>query len=243
MPAPQIFDIFVLILVGWLTLRGAMRGIVAQLMSIVSVVVCWIAAVKFSPVVAPMISDEPPWNRVIAMLVLFLAGFLAMWLIRGLINDIIKLIRLKSADRTLGAILGFTKGILLCLIITFFLIVFSPTSRDFVMESISGKYFARGIERISILIPADVNEVFAKNFERFHGLIDAKQDFDPKPLDKLKETLSGVLSLKDIETQVTPAPIPSPLREKITSNPAVTEPPKPAETPSRPIVLPFQPGR
>ena len=124
MPALPIFDILVLILVGWLTLRGAMRGMVAQLMSIVSVMVCWTVAVKFSPVVAPMISDEPPWNRIIAMFVLFLAGFLAMWLIRGLINDIIKLIRLKSADRTLGAILGFTKGILLCLIITFFLIVF-----------------------------------------------------------------------------------------------------------------------
>ena len=244
MPAPQIFDILVLLLVGWLTLRGAVRGMVTQLMSIASVVVSWIAAVKFSPVVAPMISDDPPGNRLVAMLVLFIAGFVAMWLISGLLNDIVKVIRLKSANRALGAVFGFTKGILLCLIITFFLVVFSENTRNFALESISGKYFARGIERISVLIPEDVNEVLSKRIERFQGLLEEKQDRAPNPLvSQVRETLSGVLSLKDIETQTTPVPVPSSLREKIASSPTIMDPPKPTETPPRQVVLPFQPGK
>jgi len=247
---PQIFDIFFLILVGWLTLRGAMRGMVAQLMSVVSLVVSWIVAVKFSPVVAPMISDDPPWNKLIAMLILFIACLLAMWLIGGLLNDIIKVIRLKSADRLLGAGLGFTKGIFLCLIITFFLVVLSPTTRDFVLASVSGKYLARGVERITILVPEDISEVLSKNIERFQGLLDDNRNSElpgnlnplVNPLvNQVQENLSSVLSLKDIGTQATPTP--SPLREKIASSPVVTEPPKPEETPSRQIVLPFQPGR
>ena len=241
MPVPQIFDFIVLILVGWLTLRGMMRGIVAQVMSIVSVIVCWGIAVKFSPVVAPMVSDEPPWNRLIAMFILFIACYFAFWLIRGLMNDIIKAIRLKSADRSLGALLGFTKGILLCLILTLFLVVFSENTRNFTLDSISGKYFARGIERISIMIPEDMSEVLSRNLERFHGSFKEKLDAVPKPLvNQVQENFAGVLSLKDIETQ--PTPTPSPLREKIASTPAMLEPPAPTAQPQR-AVLPFQPNR
>ena len=191
-----------------------------------------------------MVSDEPPWNKLIAMTILFIAGFIAMWIIRGLLNDAIKAIRLKSADRSLGAVLGFAKGILLCLIITFFLVIFSDKTRNFALESISGKYFARGIEKISVLIPEDVNEVLTKNIERFQGLLEEKQGQDPNPLvSQVRENLSSVLSLKDIETQATPVPVPSPLREKIASSPTIMDPPKPTETPPRQVVLPFQPGK
>jgi len=267
MPTPQIFDFLTLILIGWLTLRGALRGIVVQIMSIVSVVVSWIIAVKFSPIVAPMVSDDPPWNRLIAMSILFVASFLAMWLIRGLMNDIIKTIRLKSADRSLGAVLGFAKGVLICLIITFFLVVFSPTTRNFVLESISGKYFARGVERISVLIPKEASEVLSKGIAKFNGILEENSVSDAespiKPLDNLghlkelgtqifsdkvtqtvgqiKGEISGVLPLKDIEPQS--SPVPSPLREKVGSTPIISvESPEPTAPPRR-VVLPFQPGR
>ena len=254
MPVPQIFDFIVLILIGYLTLRGALRGIVAQIMSIVSIVASWIIAVKFSPVVATMVSDEPPWNRLIAMLVLFIAAYLAIWLIRGLLDDMIKAIRLKNADRSLGALLGFGKGVLLCLIITFFLVIFSPTSRDFALDSISGKYFAAGIEKISDMIPEDIHEVLSRNIAKFHGQleeIEEKSDPDSKPLDSLftdkvaetvnqvKGGLTSIFANKDLQTQT--APQPSPVREKITSSPVPTiEPPEPAVAPRR-VVLPFQP--
>ena len=251
MPVPQVFDFIVLILIGYLTLRGAMRGIVAQIMSIVSIVASWIIAVKFSPVVAPMVSDEPPWNKLIAMLILFIASYLAIWLIRGLLDDILKAIRLKNADSSLGALLGFAKGVLLCLIITFFLVIFSPTSRDFVLESISGKYFAAGIEKISVMIPEDVKEVLSNSIAKFHGLLEEKPVSDSKLLDTLladkvtetvnqaKGSITSIFSNKDLQTQA--APQPSPVREKITSSPVLpVELPEPAEAPRR-VVLPFQP--
>ncbi|MCL2304572.1 MAG: CvpA family protein [Planctomycetaceae bacterium] len=247
MPTLQVFDVIVLILVGYLTLRGMLRGVVAQILSIVSLVVCWIVAVKFSPVVAPMVSYEPPWNRIIAMLLLFVGGFVAFWLLRGLLDSIIRTIRLKSADRSLGAVLGFAKGVFLCLIITFFLVVFSESTRNFALESVSGRFFAHGIERISVLIPKDAGEVLSKNIAKFQESLEKKFGTDPKPLDlnplinQVKESFAGVLSLKDIETQSTPTP--SLLREKIASSPTITEPPKqPTEPePARRTVLPFQP--
>jgi len=242
MPAPQIFDIIALILVGWLTLRGAMRGIVAQILSIVSIVASWIIAVKFSPIIAPMISDEAPGNRLIAMLILFVAGYFAIWLIRGLLDDVIKAIRLKNVDRSLGALLGFAKGVLLCLIITFFLVIFSPASRDFVLGSISGKYFATGVERISVLIPADVSEILSKNITKFQGLLEEKPVPNLHPLENLKESISNILPPKNNpEPQLSPQP--SLVREKVAATPApAVETPAPMEPPRR-AVLPFQPNR
>ena len=169
-----VFDILALILVGWLTMRGLMRGAIAQVASVASVVVSWIIAVKFSPVVAPLVSQEPPWDKVIAMFVLFVASTIAIWLIRGLVNDIIKAIHLKTADRSLGAALGFVKGILLCSIITFFLVVFSDGTRSFVLGSVSGKYFAAGVERASLLVPEDVNEALSKKLAAFRQSLEGE---------------------------------------------------------------------
>ncbi len=197
MPPSTVFDIIALILIGWLTVRGLMRGVVAQVASIASVVVSWIIAVKFSPIVAPMVSDDPPWNKLIAMLVLFVASSIAIWLIRGLLEDLLKMIRLKTADRSLGAVLGLAKGILLCSILTFFLVVFSPSSRNFVLGSVSGKYFAYGIERVTVLIPEDVNVVLTKNLEGFRESLDEKFGPDGIPLDDL-----GTGSLRHLAEEV-----------------------------------------
>ena len=265
-----VFDILALILVGWLTMRGLMRGAIAQVASVASVVISWIIAVKFSPVVAPLVSQEPPWDKVFAMFVLFVASTIAIWLIRGLVNDIIKAIHLKTADRSLGAVLGFVKGILLCSIITFFLVVFSDATRSFVLGSVSGKYFAAGIERASLLVPEDVNEALSKKLAAFRqsiegelpselgqGIMKRLADELPGEQEEKNQPFFGELknNVKDAINNVKDelssvfslsdidkqTPLPqSPLREKVGDSSAVV--PTPAE-PSAPYSEQTQPRR
>ena len=182
----HIFDIVVLVLVGWLTLRGGMRGFVTQLTSIASIFISWIVAVKFSSVVAPMLPVDAPWNRPIAMLLLFVGTSIVVWLLHGFIEGIISAIRLKNFDRHLGAILGLAKGLLLCMIITFFAVTVSEKTKNMVLDSVSGKYFIRGISTVASLIPNDVYAVLQKNLEGLKQYVDIAGE-----LDKLKEFSDG----------------------------------------------------
>ena len=181
----HIFDIIVLVLVGWLTLRGGMRGFITQLTSIAAIFISWIVAVKFSPAVAPMIPVDAPWNKPIAMLLLFVGASIVVWILHGFIEGIISAIRLKNFDRHLGAILGMTKGLLLCMIITFFAVTVSEKTKGMVLDSVSGKYFIRSISTVASLIPEDAYLVLQKNLEGIKQYVDIASD-----LEKMKD-MSG----------------------------------------------------
>ncbi len=264
MSETQIFDIAALILIGWMTLRGAMRGMVSQLASIAAVVFSWVLATKFSPTLAPMISADPPWNKILAMLIIFVATSLAVGMMRRFIDGAISAIRLKSFDRQLGALFGACKGILLCLVITFFAVTLSDRSKSFVLGSVSGKYFAKGIERIAAAIPEDVSVILQKNLEGFRERLDAAGS---------QEKFEGMASLKNLlgdlpasllgkgkedtattglQTQgaSTPMPVPAASQEKMGAATASSPKPVPSSstgsTSSAPVKVgtatPFQPG-
>lgn len=172
MPEFQVFDLIVLVLVGWLTLRGAMRGLIAQIASVAALVVSWGVAVKFSPLLAPMISDSAPTNKLLAMLILFVATSLAIWFFSGMIDKMISAIKLKKLDRFLGGTVGLVKGLLLCALITFFLVVFSETTRTFVLSSVCGKYLAVGIDKVAAIVPEDMSVIVRKNLEGFRSSLE-----------------------------------------------------------------------
>ncbi len=271
MSETQIFDIAALILIGWMSLRGAMRGMVSQLASIAAVVFSWILAAKFSPALAPMISADPPWNKILAMLIIFIATSLAVGMMRRFIDGAISAIRLKSFDRQLGALFGACKGVLFCLVITFFAVTLSDRSKSLVLGSVSGKYFAKGIERIAAAVPEDVSVILQKNLEGFRERLDTAGsqeksegmaslknllgDFPASLLGKGKEdtATTGLQTKGTSDYGVSPMPVPAASQEKMGAATASSPKPIPSSSTgstssanSAPVKVgtatPFQPG-
>jgi membrane protein required for colicin V production len=122
--------------------------------------------------VAPYLSSREPWNRFLAMLILFLLTSLAIWILFGLVSALIDRVRLKGFDHQMGALLGLIKGMALCLVITFFAVTLSEGSRQAVLDSHSGKFIARAIQRAAPAIPGDVREVLGKQIDQFERRLD-----------------------------------------------------------------------
>ena len=114
---------------------GAYRGLAWQLASLASIVVGYSAALRFAGDVAPLIDIESPWNWVVAMVAIFAAGSLAVWLVFRLVSGFIDRLRLKEFDKQMGGLVGAAKGVLLCLAITFFAVTLHERSRESVLES------------------------------------------------------------------------------------------------------------
>jgi len=176
----QVYDIIILILVGWLTLRGAMKGMVSQLASIAAVIASFWAAIRFGPVLQPIMQSifktEPPWDKVLAITVAFVGASIAVMFLKNIVTKIISAIRMNKFDRLCGALFGFLKGVLIGMVITFFAVMLSEQTRDMATQSHSGKILVRLIQHTQTVLPEDVSTLIETNLEGFRQQIDLAKD-------------------------------------------------------------------
>ncbi len=170
------YDFLMLAVLAGTTLYGAWRGMAWQIAALASVLVSAAVAVHSSPVLAPLFGQQAPWNRFLAMLVLYILTALAIWLVFRFVKGIINRVQLKEFDRQLGIIFGLAKGVLYCVIITFFAVTLSETARQTVLQSKSGNVIARGIREADPLLPEDVRKVLGKYIDE----LDEKLHAPPK---------------------------------------------------------------
>ena len=181
----QGYDLLILVILVLAALFGAWKGMAWQIASLASLVVSYLVAVGLCGQVAPYISQHEPWNRFLAMLILFLATSLAIWLLFRLVAGFIDRVKLKEFDRQMGALFGLTKGVLFCLLITFFAVTLSEGSRQAVLNSHSGKFTARLIQRAGPAMPQEVRDSLGKYIDEF----ERKLDPNTPPESRLEEAV------------------------------------------------------
>jgi membrane protein required for colicin V production len=156
----ELYDIFMLVVLAAATVFGAWKGVAWQLASLASLVASYFVALRWSEPLAKYFGGEPsPWNRFLAMLVLYAACSLVIWSLFRLVSNWINRVQLKDFDHQLGAILGAAKGVLWCVGITFFAITLSATARDKILHSRSGYYIAVLLDRANAVMPKELHEV------------------------------------------------------------------------------------
>ncbi len=208
----QPYDLLMLAVVVGAMLFGVWKGVVWQLAALASVVVSAAVAVRSSAALAPYFSAQEPWNRFIAMLVLYLATAAGIWLAFRLVAGIIDRLKLKEFDRQLGTLFGLAKGVLYCVVITFFAVTLSEAGRQTVLQSRSGDLIARGIRDANPILPADVR--------RWLG----------KYIDELDEKLHQ----PPVAPEAAKAPVP-PLPKAATKAPATPSPKQATKAPPTPF--------
>ncbi len=176
-PMLQPYDWLMLAVLAAAAAWGLWKGVAWQVASLGSVLVSAAVAVRCSAVVAPFFSSHfgahEPWNRWIAMLILYVATAVGIWILFRLVSNVIDRVKLKEFDRQLGAIFGLAKGGLYCLIITFFAVTLSERARQAVMQSKSGEFLARNIRRATPVLPQDVRTWLGKYIDELDARLHA----------------------------------------------------------------------
>lgn len=168
----QVYDILMLIVLAGTVIFGFWKGMAWQLASLASVVVSAVVAVHFGGAIAPWFSAQEPWNRYIAMLVLYLVTSLGIWLLFRIVAGAIDRVRLKEFDRQLGALFGLAKGVLLCVVITFFAVTLSEDVRQKVLVSHSGRYIAILIKNATPVLPEEVTKKLGEYIDELDRKLD-----------------------------------------------------------------------
>lgn len=174
----QPYDFAMLAVLVGAILYGAWKGFAWQLASLASITVSAVVAVQGSVALAPYfnVSEHEQWNRFLAMFVLYVVTAGAIWLLFRLVSGAINRVQLKEFDRQLGVIFGLAKGILYCIIITFFAVTLSEPARQLVLQSKSGDLIARAIRNANPILPDDIREWLGKYIDE----LDAKLHAPPQ---------------------------------------------------------------
>jgi len=184
----QPYDIIMLVVLVAGGLFGVLKGMAWQIASVASIVVSAMVAVHFSPTLAPYISSQAPWNRYLAMAILYIVTSLVVWLVFRPIAGLIDKVKLHDFDRQIGGLIGLAKGVLLCLVITFFAVTLSESTRQMVLAARSGYYIARFTQQAVPILPQEVRDLLGKYIEEMERKLDPNTPAEPGALDQKSGT-------------------------------------------------------
>lgn len=162
------YDLVMLGILAAAAVLGYFKGMVWQLAWIAGIAASGFLALRFSGQLAPYFGQQAPWNRLIAMLAIYVGTSLAVWLVFSVISGAINAVHLSSFDHQLGLLLGLAKGALMCVVVTFFAVTLAPAYRHQIVSSRSGRLVAEIIVRADELLPPNIAEPvqpFVKQFE------------------------------------------------------------------------------
>ena len=99
---------------------GLIRGLVKELLSLVSWVVAFVVAIYFSPYVAEQLPET--WGSVsvrtvIGFAALFIGALVAAAILQWLIGQLVAGTGLTGTDRFLGFLFGSARGLLVCVVL------------------------------------------------------------------------------------------------------------------------------
>jgi len=176
----MIYDVIMLVVLVAATAWGIYKGLAWQLASFASIIVSYFVAFQFRGVVADRINAAPPWNMYLAMLILYLGTSLVIWIAFRLVKETIEKVKLQEFDHHVGGVLGFAKGVVLCVIITLFAVtLLGEREQQHIIHSRSGYFIAVLLDKSHAVLPVEMNDQvhalvhkldpsLPEDYERFH---------------------------------------------------------------------------
>jgi membrane protein required for colicin V production len=182
----QTYDLVMLAVLGAATIFGFWKGLAWQVASLASLVVSYFVALRFADRLAPMVSQEAPFNKFVAMLIIYAGSSLAIWLIFRLVAGFIDQVKLKEFDRQMGALVGFAKGVLFCIAITFFAVsLLGQEKRDQIIASRSGRYIVQVLDKADTVAPPEIKKVIGPLIDKVNQRLDP--NYRPNPQEDLQD--------------------------------------------------------
>ena len=153
MTSQSIVDLVVLGILLYCAVKGASRGLLSQLSWVIALLLCFKFSGFLAPAIEPMIGVDPPLKQWLAMLAVYVGLCGVSFVVAGMLSNWMAKAKIIDFDKHLGGILGFVKGVVICMTIMFFAITMSPAMRQIVSLTYSGYAAAHILDKSQYLIP------------------------------------------------------------------------------------------
>ncbi len=163
-------DVVLIVILLITFILGLIKGFIRQVIGILAVIGGIILASRYYGWVSwkfmKFISSDF-WRNCLAFLIIFIGVILVGWLISFILSKLMKG-SLSLANHVLGGIFGLFKGVLICAVLVFGLLVF-----NFEKEALINSKLAPGCIKIAksftVLIPDSLRVRFQEAWKKFEG--------------------------------------------------------------------------
>ncbi|QDT69497.1 Colicin V production protein [Planctomycetes bacterium MalM25] len=164
------YDLLMLAILVGLTLYGYFKGMAWQIAYVASFVASYFLAVRFADRIAPQITFvNPPANKFVAMAIIYAGASLGIWMLFRVVRKMIDSVKMEGFDHQMGALIGFGRGVLWCVGVTFVALTMVPLpqgAKQQIVNTKSGYYIARLIDETDALFPPEVHQVVGPYLDR-----------------------------------------------------------------------------
>lgn len=178
------YDLLMLAILVGLTLYGYFKGMAWQIAYVASFVASYFLAVRFADRIAPQITFvNPPANKFVAMAIIYAGASFGIWMIFRVVRKMIDSVKMEGFDHQMGALIGFARGVLWCVGVTFFALTIVPLpqgAKQQIVNTKSGYYIARLIDETDSLFPPEVHQVVGPYLDRLGNELQGSPQ--PSPL-------------------------------------------------------------
>ncbi len=113
-------DIAILVVIALSAGIGLVRGLVKEVLSLLSWIIAFVVAIYFAGTLAGYLPDT--WGSAtvrsaIAFVVLFITTLIATSILRWLVTQLVEVSGLSGTDRLLGFVFGSARGVLVCIVV------------------------------------------------------------------------------------------------------------------------------
>ena len=156
----NLLDLILAILIAGFAVSGIARGLVRQLFSLGGLVAGHLSGIRYYAFAQGKLGLSFQYAEVAGYAVVFLAAYIAVRLIGGLIEDRVRKSKLSGSDRLAGMAAGLVKGALLSILIVFLLVILLPRDARLLRESKAAPAAVAAGKRLTAAFP----ERFAESF-------------------------------------------------------------------------------
>ena len=167
----NLFDILIIVVLGYCMIRGIFRGLIKEVASIVGVLAGFYAAYAYHGTVAQSLSRWivlPAYRSIVGFVLVFCGVLFVITLMGILIRMVIKAALLGVVDRILGAVFGAIKAVLVVTLVYILLVTFSPVGgMTFIRDSkLAPPVVAIGRVIVEVM-PEGIKKTYDRKLEEF----------------------------------------------------------------------------
>ncbi|MCA8991846.1 MAG: CvpA family protein [Planctomycetaceae bacterium] len=156
------YDLVVLGVLAFFTIRGAMKGVIWQVAGIAGIAICFLFADGISqtvgPLIAPHVKLQEPLNHWVILFGAYLILSLISFAIARSATKWVEKAEMKEYNQHLGGILGLLKGALLVMVATFLIVTVSPDARIALKDSKTGWACAQIMYHAHPILPPKLHD-------------------------------------------------------------------------------------
>jgi membrane protein required for colicin V production len=163
----NLLDLILAVLFAWFAISGIVRGLVRQLFSLGGLIAGHLAGARWYGFAQTKLGLSFQYAEVVGYAVVFLAAYLAVRLIGGLIEGRVRKSKLSGTDRIAGMAAGLVKGALFSILIVFLLVILLPRDARLLRESKAAPTAMAAGKRLAAAFP----DRFAESFREKMGSV------------------------------------------------------------------------